>query len=78
MVRSSVLALLRLRHVGGGGVRQQLRSDEALARVSVCGGAGHCSCLGEAEPEYWRVSPAGETACVAEKKTVAFARRWGM
>jgi hypothetical protein len=35
-------------------------------------------CLGEAEPKYRLVSLAGETACVAEKKAAAFARRWGM
>ena len=64
MVRSSVPALVRLRRAGGGGIRQQLRCDEAPGRASVRGGAGHCSCLREVEPEYWRVSPAGETACV--------------
>ena len=78
MVRSSVPALVRLRRASGGGVRQQLRCDEAPGRASVRGGAGHCSCLGEAEPEYRRVSPARETACVAEKKTAAFVQRWGM
>jgi len=78
MVRSSVPALVRLRRAGGGGIRQQLRCDEAPSRASVRGGAGHYSCLGEVGPEYWRVSPAGETACVAEKKTAAFAWRWGM
>jgi hypothetical protein len=75
---SSVPALVGLWRAGGGSVRQQLRCDEAPSRASVYGGVGHYSCLGEAEPEYRRVSPTEETVCVAEKKIAAFARRWGM